>query len=114
MLLLCVVCALQVWCSSADLSQWTQLTSAASWWPRWGHTLEYFNDTLVMIGGDDGGDDGESVDPLDAKTNEVWISYNQPGSPLGAAWTWSAEHHIRNTRARTQSRQSVCCTVWCA
>jgi len=74
-----------VWMSSTDWKTWTQMTAAAEWWPRWGAALEHFNNTLVLLGGDDGGDQLQADGSHSHPVSEVWVSWNN-----GTSWTLTA------------------------
>jgi hypothetical protein len=43
-----------VWMLDTDFKTWKQMNAAAAWTPRWGAVVETFNNTLVLIGGDEG------------------------------------------------------------
>lgn len=59
------------WMASGDgLFTWTLMSAAAAWAPRWGHTLESFNNTLVMVAGDDGGANRVVIDPYYVRLNQ--------------------------------------------
>ncbi len=66
-----------VW-SSADGLDWTRVTGAAPWAPRWGHAVFAIGGAMVLIGGLD------SVSPIH-NCADIWITHD------GADWTLISE-----------------------
>jgi len=70
-----------VWMSDPSVTSWTLMTAAASWAPRWGHSLKHHNGSLILIGGNDAAPESMTQ----SRNSEVWMS-----SDNGVSWHWVA------------------------